>query len=176
MSEQAGNKAEGKDPLNEIGVLTRREIEARIVGPLLDALGREFGRDRVVEIAREVIVRVAREQGAQLAEAMGGNSMSHFADSMAAWKKGNAIEIDVLEQNEQHYHFNVTRCRFAEMYRALGLEELGATLSCNRDGALIEGFNPRVALTRTQTILQGASHCDFRFDLTEEDIQARGDA
>jgi len=25
------------------------------------------------------------------------------------------------------------------------------------------GFNPDIALTRTQTIMQGASHCDFRF-------------
>ncbi|MDX2034956.1 MAG: L-2-amino-thiazoline-4-carboxylic acid hydrolase [Blastocatellia bacterium] len=168
MSEEVGKREDGADRLNEIGVLMRREIEARVVGPLLDALGREFGRERVVEIAREVIVGVAREQGAQLAEAMGGNSLAHFAGSMAAWKKGDAMEIDVLAQDEDRYHFNVTRCRYAEMYRALGLEDLGATLSCNRDAALIEGFNPQVTLTRTRTILQGASHCDFRFDLTEK--------
>jgi hypothetical protein len=36
-------------------------------------------------------------------------------------------------------------------------------LSCNRDYALIEGFNADIALTRTQTIMQGASHCDFRY-------------
>jgi predicted ArsR family transcriptional regulator len=49
------------------------------------------------------------------------------------------------------------------MYRALGIPEVGALLSCNRDFALIEGFNPDVALERTQTIMQGATHCDFRF-------------
>ena len=31
--------------------------------------------------------------------------------------------------------------------------------------SLIEGFNPDIELTRTQTIMQGASHCDFRFKL-----------
>ena len=151
------------DPLNAIGVLKRREIEARVVAPLLEALGKEFGRERVLEIAREVIIAVAREQGAKLAEGMGGNTLIHFAESTAAWKQDNALELEVLELNEERYSFNVTRCRYAEMYRALGIPELGALLSCNRDFSLIEGFNPDVTLTRTQTIMQGASCCDFRF-------------
>ncbi len=171
MSEPHENEGRVGDPLNEIGVLMRREIEARILGPLLEALGREFGRERVLAVARETIVGIAREQGAQLAQAMGGNGMADFAGSMAAWRKGDAIEIDVLAEDEGRYHFNVTRCRYAEMYRALGLEELGATLSCNRDGALIEGFNSRISLTRTQTIMQGAPHCDFRFNLKPEEEQ-----
>lgn len=152
------------DPLNEIGVLRRREIEARIVAPLLEALGEEFGRERVLEIARQVIVRVAREQGAHLAQAAGGNTLRHFSESMAAWKKDNAMEIEVLELNRERYAFDVTRCRYAEMYQALGIPELGALLSCSRDFSLIEGFNPEVSLTRTQTLLQGAPCCDFRFE------------
>jgi len=68
-----------------------------------------------------------------------------------------------LAEDEEQFHFNVTRCRYAELYKALGVPELGATLSCNRDFALIEGFNEDVALTRTQTIMEGASHCDFRY-------------
>jgi hypothetical protein len=49
------------------------------------------------------------------------------------------------------------------MYRALGIPELGAVLSCNRDASLIEGFNPEVRFVRTQTIMQGAPCCDFRY-------------
>ena len=66
-------------------------------------------------------------------------------------------------EHNLHLYYNVTRCRYAEMYRELGIPELGAILSCNRDAALIEGFNPLVQLTRTQTLLGGASHCDFRY-------------
>lgn len=57
------------DTLNSIGIIKRREIEARIVGPLLEALGDEFGREKVLEVARKVIIRIASEQGAQLAGA-----------------------------------------------------------------------------------------------------------
>lgn len=152
------------DTLNEIGVLKRREIEARIVAPLLEALGKEFGREKVVEIARQVIVDIARQQGAALCAGMGGDGLLDFAESTTNWKKDNALEIEVLELSEDKYAFNVTRCRYAEMYRALGIPELGAVLSCNRDASLIEGFNPDVQFTRTQTIMQGATCCDFRYE------------
>jgi predicted ArsR family transcriptional regulator len=152
-----------EDDLNAIGVLTRREIEARIVSPLLEKLGEEFGREQVLEVARQTIVQIARQQGEQLAKSMGGCSLVHFAMSMQAWTKGDAIEMDVLEQTDEKFSYNVTRCRYAEMYRALGIPELGSLLSCNRDFALIEGFNPDVKLERTQTIMEGAPYCDFRF-------------
>jgi acyl-coenzyme A synthetase/AMP-(fatty) acid ligase len=51
----------------------------------------------------------------------------------------------------------------AELYQGLGIPEVGALLSCNRDFSLIEGFNEDITLTRTQTIMGGASHCDFRY-------------
>lgn len=152
------------DTLNaRIGVLTRREVEARLLAPLIDELGAEFGRDAVIEAVRRAIIRIAREQGAALTDTMGGNSMAHFAESLQFWTQDNALEIDVLAQNDAQFDFNVTRCRYAELYHALGVPELGALFSCNRDGALIEGFNPDVELSRTQTIMDGAPFCNFRY-------------
>lgn len=152
--------------LNAIGVLKRRLIEARVVAPLLDALGERFGRDAVLDVAREVIIALARQQGAQLADAVGGCSLHHFAGTLDRWKADDALQITVREDADTRFAFDVTRCRYAEMYRELGIPELGAVLSCNRDAALMDGFNPDVAFTRTQTIMQGASHCDFVYTLT----------
>ena len=152
------------DTLNaRIGVLTRREVEARILAPVIDALGQQFGRDAVIAVVREAVIGIAQQQGAQLAAAMGDDSLPAFADSLRFWTQDDALTIDVLAQDEQRFDFNVTRCRYAELYRALGIPELGAVLSCNRDWALIQGFNPEVELTRTQTIMQGAAFCDFRY-------------
>ncbi len=153
------------DTLNRVGVLTRREIEARILAPIVAALGDEFGRERVIEIVRETIIRIAREQGAALAVQMGDDSLANFAASLDAWTQDDALRIEVLNSDAEAFNFNVTRCRYAELYRALGIPELGAVLSCNRDAALIEGFNPSVCFERTQTIMQGATHCDFRYRL-----------
>ena len=159
------------DTLNEvIGVLTRREVEARILAPVLDALCDEFGREKVLGIVRDTIINVAQTQGAEMAERMGGNSLDDFAQTLQYWTQGDALKIDVLAKNDEEFSFNVTRCRYAELYKALGIAELGATLSCNRDFALIEGFNGEVDLTRTQTIMQGASHCDFRYRVQPQPI------
>jgi hypothetical protein len=151
------------DTLNEIGVLKRREIEARILGPFVEALAKEFDREQVLAILSETIINIARKQGAERAAAVGDDSLVAFANSAGDWRKGNALEIEILEQNEARYDFNVTRCRYAEMYRSLGLGELGAVLSCNRDYSLVEGFNPEIQLVRDQTIMKGAPCCTFRY-------------
>jgi predicted ArsR family transcriptional regulator len=163
---EASDAAAGEplaDRLNELGVLTRREVEARILAPLLAALGEEFGHERVLTVARRTIIEIARRQGAALAEQMGGRSLVQLADSMVNWTKGGALELTVLARDEERLAFNVTRCRYAEMYRALGVPELGALLSCNRDYALVEGFSDQIELRRTQTIMEGAAYCDFRY-------------
>jgi len=148
-----------------VSLLAQREIEARIVGPLIESLSAEFGRERVLACVRETIRSLARGAGAELAQ--GGCSLAHFADALTLWKQDGALEMDVIEQTPENLSFNVTRCRYAEMYTALGLRDIGAVLSCNRDFALVEGFNPNIHLTRTQTIMEGAPHCDFRFVAAE---------
>ncbi|MEL6768629.1 MAG: L-2-amino-thiazoline-4-carboxylic acid hydrolase [Pseudomonadota bacterium] len=40
-------------------------------------------------------------------------------------------------------------------------------MHCRRDYAMIEGFNPDIELTRTQTLMSGASCCDFRYRLAD---------
>jgi hypothetical protein len=144
-------------------VLTRREIEARVLAPVIEALGGRFGRDEVIAVVREVIVSLAREQGRAMATARGDNSLAEFAGTLEPWTRQDALRLEILEQSEERLSFDVTRCRYAELYRGLGLTDLGAVLSCNRDAALIEGFNPAIRFVRSQTIMQGAAYCDFRY-------------
>jgi hypothetical protein len=131
----------------------------------VDALSQRLPREEVVAILRETITKIAREQGAQSAVAFGGNDLAAFTQVTDKWQEGGALELTVLQHNVDRYEFNVTRCRFAEMYRRLGIPELGEILSCNRDFQASQGFNPELELTRTQTIMAGAPHCDFRYKL-----------
>ena len=155
--------------LSKVGILTRREIEARIVAPLIKAFIKEFGKERTLEIVKGAIQSLARENGAQLAGQLGGNSIEHFARGLEIWKKDDALDIEILEQNESRFSFNILRCRYAEMYGELGIPEFGKLLSCDRDFAFIEGFNPRMRLVRSKTIMEGADCCDFHYDLREEE-------
>src|SRR5262249_45820571 len=134
-----------------------------IVGPLIRAFSAELGTERTLTIVREVIRDLARESGADLARALGESTLEAFSRSLDRWRQNGALEIELLEQSPERLEFNVTRCRYAEMSGALGLAEVGASLSCQRDFALAEGFNPDIRLARTQTIMEGAAFCDFRF-------------
>jgi L-2-amino-thiazoline-4-carboxylic acid hydrolase len=147
----------------KLPLIDQREIEARIVGPLIRAFATEIGEARTLEIVRNLIHTLARDSGSELARAVGEQTLEAFAQGLDRWKENGALEIDVLEQSPERLSFNVTRCRYAEMYKALGLADLGGTLSCGRDFALIQGFNPDIELARTQTIMEGAPFCDFRF-------------
>lgn len=153
-------------------LLERREIEARIVGPLIAAFRAEFGEAPTLKVLRGVIAELARQGGADLAEHLGDVSLSSFASCLETWRAGGALELEILEQSDERLDFNVTRCRYAELYRALGLADLGPSLSCLRDFALIEGFNPEISLTRTQTLMEGASCCDFRFQRQRQNAEA----
>ena len=104
------------------------------------------------------------EQARQFAAAVGGKtSIATFADRQELWTRGGALETEVLEKSETRYRFNVTRCKYAEMYRDMGLGEIGHLLSCQRDGTFCEGYDTSLKLERTQTIMQGATHCDFDY-------------
>ena len=68
------------DTLNEVGVLKRREIEARIIGPFVDALAQEFDRERVLAILSETIINIARKEGAERAAQVGDDWLLVFCE------------------------------------------------------------------------------------------------
>ena len=144
-------------------LLQQREIEAKVIGPLVRGFAAEIGAEKALEVVRRVIVNLAHEAGAELAARLGEASLGAFAGGIDRWTEGGALELELLERSPERLSFNVTRCKYAEMYRDLGLADLGGSLSCQRDFALVEGFNPGITLERTQTLMGGASHCDFRF-------------
>ena len=151
--------------IEDVPMLTRREIEVRILSEFVDDLSEKFARDHIVEILRQTIRRVARQQGKSLAAQCGGNDLSAFGQVTEKWCEGGALELTVLQKTDDRLAFDITRCRYAEMYQRLGIPELGSVLSCDRDFTASEGFNPNLKLTRTQTIMDGATHCDFRYQL-----------
>jgi hypothetical protein len=147
-----------------LSMLEKRKIEAEILKEVYETLKESHGEEVARKTIAESVRRSAIEQARQFAAAApGGTSLKAFQDVMPLWTKGGALGIEVKEQTDESFAFNVVRCRYAETYKAMGLGEIGHLLSCNRDGAFCEGYDPKLKLERTQTIMQGASHCDFKY-------------
>ncbi len=150
--------------MTDLGILARRKIEAEIIAPIFDEMRKAIGEEQARAILKAAIRRAAIASGAALAaRAPGGASLESFKSIFPLWTKDNALTVEVERDEPGVFDFNVTRCRYAEAYRAMGLGSLGDILSCDRDGAFCEGYDPRIELTRTQTIMGGSSHCDFRY-------------
>jgi hypothetical protein len=86
-----------------------------------------------------------------------------MTSAFATFARDDALDFEVKEQSQDAFDVDVRRCRYAEFRKALGEQELGFLLICSADYHMAEGFGPEIKLTRTQTIMQGASHCDFRY-------------
>lgn len=153
----------------DLPILEQRRIEANILKPVFEEMSAELGEAQARRILGNAIRRNAIAQGRAYAEAEGGDtSLASFHALLPQWKADGALEVEMLKETPTEVHYNVTRCRYAEMYRAMGLAEIGGLLSCNRDGTFCTGYDPRIRLERTQTIMQGASHCDFRYRWEDE--------
>jgi L-2-amino-thiazoline-4-carboxylic acid hydrolase len=151
--------------LTGVNMLVRREIEAGIAGPLIKGFIKAMGRKKALTIVEQVIEDLGRQGGQELARIMGGNSMAHFIKGNELWTRDGSLEMEIMEQTETTFSLNITSCRYADNYKDAGIADLGLELSCKRDFTMAEGFNPKMKLTRTQTIMEGAPYCDFCFRL-----------
>ena len=155
--------------MDTMPILTRRRIEAEFARGIYDEMKAELGEEAARRILTNAIVKLARTTAASFAtQAPNGEpTLDHFRAIQSLWTAEDALRTEVLKSTETEFHFNVVRCRYSEMYRDMGLADLGAVLSCNRDGAFCEGYDPKHKLERTQTLMGGASHCDLRYTREE---------
>jgi len=151
-----------------LGILAQRRIEAGIIKPIYEILKRDFGIERAQAVIGEAVRGAAIDAGRQFAaEEPNGTSVASFIALQVLWEKDDALDVEVRRADSEHYDYDVRRCAYAEMYHAMGLGEIGHLLSCARDSYFIEGYAPHVGLTRTSTIMQGGTHCDFRYRLRD---------
>lgn len=147
-----------------ISVLEQAKIQAQVLVPLVKALQAELGEERANAVVRKALGDVYRRLGEQWWRAKNSEHVGeNMARAFAAFAKGDAIDYSVRAQALDTYEIDVTGCRYAQFYQELGEPELGFLLVCGLDFPFAEGFGADVKLTRTQTIMQGASHCDFRY-------------
>jgi len=147
-------------------MIEKRRIEAAVLKHVFDVLVERHGREEAEKVIGEAVSNSAIAQGKEFREKEPSEpDLENFADLLPLWQMDDALQIEVLEKGPDRLDFNVKRCRYSEVYKEMGLGDIGHLLSCNRDGDFCMGYNPRMELTRTQTIMKGASHCDFRYRL-----------
>jgi hypothetical protein len=162
-----------------VSVIEQARIQAQVLVPLVKALQAELGEARANAIVRgalrelyrgygETFWRAEKKQKQEQDQNTEPDVGKSVASAFATYARDDALDYTVIEQSANAFAFDVTRCRYAEFYKELGEPELGFLLVCSADFDTTEGFGGDIALMRTQTIMQGAPHCDFRYRRVRE--------
>ena len=152
-----------------VSVIEQAKIQAQILVPLVKALQAELGEARANALVRKALGDLYRGFGEEFWRArneqhLGQENLGNIVSSaFKTYARDDALDYQIIEQSQDAFAFDVRRCAYAEFYKALGEPELGFLLVCTADFATAKGFGPDITLTRTQTIMQGADHCDFRY-------------
>jgi len=157
----------------KISILEKRKMQAEVIKPIYKEMVSSIGEAKAKEILKNSIIKSAVNEGKSLRKLSDkkNDSLSvidQFIDVFENWKTGGALEIKELKKSHSDYYFDVTRCKYAEMYEEMGLKNIGDLLSCNRDGSFSKGFDPNLTLERNETIMKGANCCTFRYRYKEK--------
>jgi len=152
-----------------VPLIEQVKIQAQVLVPLVRTLQAELGEERANALVRKSLGELYRQFGEAWWRAQGASKFDEkLGTAFVGFAAGDALDYEVVKKTTDAFEVNVTGCRYARFYEEIGAPELGFLLVCSADFSFAEGFGGSVQLTRTQTIMQGADHCDFRYKLKQE--------
>ncbi|MEM6709624.1 MAG: L-2-amino-thiazoline-4-carboxylic acid hydrolase [Pseudomonadota bacterium] len=133
-----------------------RKLQMEYAVPLIRDLQRLLGEAVVNEaLARRLEPDPVRAAPGSKADfSIMGDGVAHFA-------AGKALTYDVIASDGERFDMNVNACAYARMMTELDAQDIGHLLLCDNDYAAAERIG--MSLERSQTIMQGFDHCDFRY-------------
>ena len=148
-----------------LSLLDKTRIQAQVLVPVLQALRAELGKERADAIVKDALRDWSKQLFAAVGDSVEGSSRRKWAAMQTALTEITEREVtfEMRRHDKEALEFDVTHCRFAEFFRALGEPELGALLVCESDFDIAAAGGDDVSFTRDQTIMQGAPSCTFRY-------------
>ncbi len=131
---------------------TQMSYAVPLLRDLQDILGADVIEDALKERLRRKLAAARPEREADL---------SRMADGVEHFAAGEALRYDIIASDAEQFAMNVTHCRYAEMMEELGGRGFGHLLLCGEDFAAARAAG--MELERTQTRMEGAAYCDFRY-------------
>src|ERR1700722_13451113 len=149
----------------KISLLDKTRMQAQVLTPVLRALRAELGKDTADAMVKRALRDWSKQLFAAIGDGVEGGPRRKWAAIQSVWGEvsGREVEFEILRHDKEAMDIDVTRCRFAEFFRALDEPELGALLICEADFDIVSVGAGEVSLDRSQTIMQGAPRCTFRY-------------
>lgn len=133
--------------------------------PAMKALQAQIGKEKFIAML---------EQGLTEAAIAGMARNPAENRNFATWVKGlrsapplyqHALAYSVVEDSPKAFEIRVTECLWARMFREENAADIGYAGICHPDYAAATGFNPKIKLIRSKTLMQGHDCCNHRYVL-----------
>lgn len=146
-------------------LLDEVKLQAKVLVPLIRAMREKMGKAEADALVAVALREWSRDLHRRIGEGKPGGAREKFDAIWADLRTriGDTIDREMLVDDGEVREYNVTRCGYADFFKALGEPELGGVLLCNMDFDIVAVGAPDVELRRSQTIMQGAPYCDFRW-------------
>jgi L-2-amino-thiazoline-4-carboxylic acid hydrolase len=149
----------------KVSLLDKTRMQAQVLVPVMRALRADLGRDKADAIVKQALREWSTQLFAAIGDSVEGSPRRKWAAIQRPWGEisGREVEVEILRHDEEALDMDVTHCRFADFFRALGEPDLGALLVCDPDFDIAAVGAGEVSLTRDQTLMRGAPSCTFRY-------------
>ena len=137
--------------------LERMRIQMEYAVPLVRDLQRQLGAD----VVNEALARRAEHKTQEHAAPGSKADFGRMEAGTAHFAAGGALDYDIVGASDDHFDLDVSSCRYAEMMDELDARDIGHLLICNLDFGIAARLG--MELERTQTQMEGGTHCDFRY-------------
>jgi hypothetical protein len=133
--------------------------------PILKMLGERIGKDKLISTLKEGISEIALK---------GMERKQIPKRDLATWAAGlksppplmqHALAYEIVEDSPKAFEFRISRCLWAKSFREEQAADIGYAAICHPDYAVAAGFNPKLKLIRTKTLMQGDECCNHRYVL-----------
>ena len=148
-------------------LLEQVKIQAQVLVPLVRTMRAKHGKAEADALVAEALREWQRDLHARIAEETPGEGAAKWSGMVAAKMPAlaGATSMTWEVRTREDLVFRITKCAYAEFFRALDEPELGALLTCEADIHEVEAVGSGVTFERRQTLMQGGGYCDFRYRL-----------
>ena len=129
--------------VDEMPILVRREVEARVIGPIMTAFIDKMGRAEALAVLRPIIEDLARESGRTAAKMAGGDGCKDLARAMEQWAAGGAYDQAVLELTDKTFNWDVHPVRLRRDVHRVGYGRSGLRTVLRPGFRHGRGFQPQ---------------------------------
>lgn len=126
----------------------------------LEEMKNQFGTKAI-----EAFYRVQKKQCISLWSSLAkdrGNSIDDLISLLWEPLKSEGLEY-TLERVDNGVQMKCTKCPYVDLAKKLGMTEWFFHLICANDFFIAEGFNPKIGLKRTRTLMEGHDCCDHLY-------------